>query len=51
MPRPVEAVDRALRYADSADSVLVPQLGFGIADVVELALRIMAAERAVLAPF
>lgn len=50
MARPQEVVTRALRYADSADSILRPHLGFGIADLVELALRIMAADRAALSP-
>jgi hypothetical protein len=50
MARPLEVVTRCLRYADTADAILRPHLGFGIADVVEVALRIMTAERTVLAP-
>lgn len=49
--RPREVVAEALRYADSVDPILIPCLGFGIADLTELALRMMAAERAALSPF
>lgn len=41
---PEDVLDRVRRYAAAADSVLVPALGFGIADVITLGLQIMAAQ-------
>jgi hypothetical protein len=46
---PVEVPEQALRYAAVLDPVLVERLGFGVADLVEIAARLLTAERDALA--
>ncbi|MEU8264111.1 hypothetical protein AB0C02_26240 [Micromonospora sp. NPDC048999] len=43
---PEHVIERLRRYAIAADHVLVPSLGFGIADVVKIGLHAMAIQRA-----
>ncbi|MGI5185367.1 hypothetical protein ACQEVZ_54900 [Dactylosporangium sp. CA-152071] len=43
---PERTIEQLRRYAVAADPVLVPVLGFGIADVVTIGLRAMAVQRA-----
>lgn len=43
---PEQMVEQLRRYATAADPVLVPVLGFGIADIVTIGLRAIAIQRA-----
>jgi hypothetical protein len=43
---PEQVIEQLRRYAAAADGVLVPSLGFGIADVVKIGLQAMAVQRA-----
>ena len=47
---PGEVPKQALRYAAALDPVLVERLGFGVADLVEIAARMLTAEHDALAP-
>jgi hypothetical protein len=46
---PGEVPQQALRYAASLDAVLVERLGFAVCDLVEIAARMLTAERDALA--
>ncbi len=43
---PEQVMEQLRRYANAADPVLVPALGFGIADIVTIGLRAVAIQRA-----
>jgi hypothetical protein len=43
---PEQLIEQLRRYAGAADSVFVPELGFGIADVATIGLRAVAMQRA-----
>jgi hypothetical protein len=43
---PEQVIEQLRRYAVVADPILVPSIGFGIADVVTIGLRAMAIQRA-----
>jgi hypothetical protein len=47
---PGEVPRQALRYADAMDPVLVERLGFGLRNLMKIAGRVLAVERAALSP-
>lgn len=50
LSRPQDLIPTVLEYAECIDPLLVGALGFGLADVAELAMRIMEVERLALGP-
>jgi hypothetical protein len=46
---PVDVPEQAVRYAAALDTVLVERLGFGVADLVDVAARMLTAEHDALA--
>jgi hypothetical protein len=48
--RPLDTLAMLGDYAECVDPVLIPELGFGLADVVDIGARMMEAERRALAP-
>jgi hypothetical protein len=47
---PLQSLQNFVNYAEAIDPVLVPRLGFGVADMLRLAGRMLDAELSVLAP-
>jgi len=47
---PLQVLQAAVNYAEALDPVLFPRFGYGVADMVQVAARMLEAELAILAP-